>query len=375
VIGVAVVQKKQCIKNNNSFQIRWVRYARTEYAKLEPSFKKATCFAGSGGRGSGKSSLLEIIAEHFDQVIDLYGSRDNEGLAWLRHPKYKDSALLLKGGSVELDCHCAEVMNAVDFKLADLERFKMVISFASAYHSVDEEWSCLPKIIDMLGKRTHWEKPTCLIVREASSLLYSRMAIGESEQNAKAHFIHMMREMRHSGFALAMDTIRWLGIDTEARNCADFMFFKAQGIEGLPKQLRFLYRGFKPSGVQLMKKNTFIIVSKEGAIGFGRFRYPFWHKEEREDMLRLFDIRPSYKDLPFTGEQGKVGDYEHVRIIKVRLETGMGMGKVAKMIDRSSKTVFDHINAHNNMVHSVGECDKCARVGSKLAKVPIDTGE
>jgi hypothetical protein len=120
-----------------------------------------------------------------------------------------------------------------------------------------------------------------------------------------------------------------------------------------------------------MKKHMFVLVTAEGAIGFGKFKLPFWHKTEHEDLLQLFDIRPSYKDLPFTGESGKVGDYEHVRIIKVRIETGFGMGKVAKTVDRSSKTVFDHINTHNNMVHSVGECDKCARVGSNLSKVAI----
>jgi len=364
------VQKKKS-NSQASFNIKWIRYAHTESANLSNSFKKATCYASMGIRGTGKSCLLETAADHFDQIIDLYGSRDNEGLAWLRHPKYKGSALLLKGGSAQLDCNCADVKNATDFKLEDLTRYKVIISVASAYQNVDEEWNCLPKIVDMLQRRTHWDKPSCLIVREASSLLYSRMSIGESELNAKAHFIHMMREMRHSGFALAMDTIRWMGIDTEARSCANYMFFKAQGIEGLPRPVRFLYRGFKPSGIQLMKKHMFVLVTAEGAIGFGKFKLPFWHKTEHEDLLQLFDIRPSYKDLPFTGESGKVGDYEHVRIIKVRIETGFGMGKVAKTVDRSSKTVFDHINTHNNMVHSVGECDKCARVGSNLSKVAI----
>jgi hypothetical protein len=362
---------KRKSRSKLDFHIKWVRYAKTRFANLNGAFDKATCFAGSGQRGTGKSSLLELVASHYEQVIDLYGSRDNEGLAWLRHPKYRDSALLLKGASTTLDCQCAEVMDAAKFSLKDLARFKVIISCASAYRSVDEEWSALPKVVDMLGKRTHWTKPSCLIVREASSLLYSRMSIGETEQNAKAHFIHMMREMRHSGFALAMDTIRWFGIDTEARNCADFMFFKAQGIEGLPKGLRFLYRGFKPSGLQLMRPNMFVVVTKEGAIGFGKFKFPSWHKRESEDMLRIFDIRPSYGEVPFMGEQGKVGDYEHVKIVKTYLDSGVGMGKVARIVDRSSKTVNDHLHAHNNMIHSVGECDKCARVGSKLAKTPV----
>jgi hypothetical protein len=45
---------------------------------------------------------------------------------------------------------------------------------------------------------------------------------------------------------------------------------------------------------------------------------------------------------------------------------------LAKEVGRSSATIWKHINLHNNRVHAQGECDKCAGVGSELAKVVID---
>jgi len=74
-----------------------------------------------------------------------------------------------------------------------------------------------------------------------------------------------------------------------------------------------------------------------------------------------------------------VGDYEHVRIVKYRLElTGkrkgepISMDDMAKKLGRSSGTVCKHINYHNNMVHSVGECDKCDKVNAQTTKVAVD---
>lgn len=50
----------------------------------------------------------------------------------------------------------------------------------------------------------------------------------------------------------------------------------------------------------------------------------------------------------------------------------IGMEDLAKKLGKSSGTIFRHISKHNNMIHGLGECDKCARVGSEYAKVAID---
>jgi len=116
-----------------------------------------------------------------------------------------------------------------------------------------------------------------------------------------------------------------------------------------------------------MSVYAFIVISRGGPLGFGICRLPFWHKMETENMLQLFDLRPQYGELPFMADSsGKVSDYEHVRIIKCRMESELGMERLGKQIGRSSKTIFTHIHSHNNMIHAVGKCQKCERVGSKL---------
>lgn len=59
-------------------------------------------------------------------------------------------------------------------------------------------------------------------------------------------------------------------------------------------------------------------------------------------------------------KMNRVGDYEHVRIVKYRLELRgkqkgepISMNDMANKLGRSSATVLKHINYHNNMVHSV----------------------
>ena len=51
--------------------------------------KHTPTFLVLGIRGAGKSSWLESLAEYYlgkdiGSVVDLFGSRDGEGLAWLR---------------------------------------------------------------------------------------------------------------------------------------------------------------------------------------------------------------------------------------------------------------------------------------------------
>lgn len=358
----------------------WGRFARDKPAHLQEAFTKPLAFAVVGGTGAGKSALVELMASKYKKVVDIYGSRDNEGLAWLRSPGYK-KVLLLKGASAIVDCNCADVMNASDLKLEDIEAHDATISVSAFYSKLEEEWYCLTKIMEKLWHRTHWTEPWCLAIREASSLIYSRLSVGETQNMAKNYLIYVIREMRHCGFAVALDTIRWMGVDVDFRTIADYTFLKAQGIDGLPHNLRFLYRYFRPSGIMRMPVYDFVVVSRKGPIGFGMADLPAWHKQESENLLREFDIDIKYGELPHVtdGKMGtKVSDYEHVRIIKSRLtmkgKTGeaIGMEELGKKLDRSSATVFKQIARHNNMVHGVGECDKCARVRSDCAKVAID---
>lgn len=321
-----------------------------------------------GGKGEGKSSLVENVSDRYGTVIDLFGSRDNEALAWCRSPR-QDSILFVKGESVELDSRWPTV-NANDLKLSTLKEYKAIISCSAFYSSIKEEWHNLAKIVDKLWRNVTWTKPLCLVIREAANLLYSRISIGESQTQAKNYMVHVIREMRHCGFALALDSIRWFSIDVDIRSIADYTFLKAQGIEGLPDSLHFLYNWYDPYGVMRMDVTKFIIMSRKGPLGDGYATMPYWHKQEREHLMNLFDIKPEYSDMPDLGEKGSshVGDNEHVRIIQARFESHEGMEKLAEKIGRSSRTVHKHITYHNNAILTQGECDKCARVKSLLSK-------
>ena len=223
--------------------------------------------------------------------------------------------------------------------------------------------------------RLSWTDPWALIIREAANLLYSRMSIGESQTQAKNYMIYVIREMRHCGFALVLDSVRWFSIDVDVRSIADYTFLKGQGIEGLPDSLHFLYNFFEPYGVMRMGVEKFILISRKGPLGYGESTMPYWHKLENENLLKLFNINVKYDGLQETGEKGSshVGDYEHVNIIQTRFETQESMEKVAEKLCRSSRTIFKHITYHNMTIESFKECDKCARVKSLLSKQLIST--
>jgi len=356
--------------SDDVLEILWLR----GFDNIKESYgTKARVYSSVGIPGSGKSALLESIATKSPKILDLYGSRDNEGLAWLRSP-FGKSALLLTGNAVDVTCNCADVMKVSEVKLKDFERYKVIISCASFYTNMDREYYSLGRLIRMFWRRTHWDEPWFLILREAGNLLYSRMSLGDTQQLTKTQFIYVIRELRHSGISIGLDTLRWFAIDINIRHLSHYTFFKAQGVEGLPKDLNFLYRDVHPAGIRNMAVNKFLILTARGMYGTGRSKCPEWHKREREDLLTQFDIRCKYKVLPYEGDQAgmRVNDYEHVRIVKTKFEKKIGMEKLGQTLGRSSKTIHKHIHHHNNMVHALGECDKCARVGSKLAKQAID---
>lgn len=360
--------------------MKWIRFPKDPSANLKEAIKKPLAYAITGLKESGKSALAETIGFKYGRVIDIYGSRDNESLAWLRSP-LGERALLLKGNSTEVSCNCAHVANARDFNLDMIDQYDAIISAPLFYGSLEEEWHSLSVMFEKLWKRTSWDRPVCLIIREAANLLYSRLGLGENQHIAKNYIIYVLREMRHCGYAVALDTLRWHSIDIDLRSVADYTFIKACGTDGLPDSLHFVYGIYRPFSIARLKSNKFIVISNRAPVGHGSFDLPYWHKTENENMAALFDIRVSYKEMIDYGDKGTahVGDFEHVRIIKVRVEgiegkldPKSGMEKISDALGRSSKTVFAHINHHNSMIQKIGVCDKCDRVKSSYAKTSVD---
>jgi hypothetical protein len=288
-------------------------------------------------------------------------SRDNEGLAWCRSP-FKNSVLFITGDNVDVKSQW-DTKSVSEVKLSDFEKYRVVLS-CSAFHSgVEAEFHAMNQIVLTLYRRTHWEHLWFLMVREASNFIYSRLKISPNQTIAKADFLYLLREARHMGYPTGVDTLRWTGMDADARGIADYLFIKQVGVIGLPKELHFLYSYINPPSFMGMKPRIFGLISNRGPLALGHFDYPWWHKEEKEDMLKLLDIKIDAGDVPDYGNQARntVSDFEHIRLVEMYLEV-KSMQKVAKMLSRSPATVNKHISEHDAEVAKTGCCSQCKRV-------------
>lgn len=335
---------------------------------------------------SGKSSLCETLASKTDtegkgKVIDIFCSRDNEGLSWCRHDQFKNSVLLLHGDSVRISSQWDE-QRISELKLQDIVSHKTIISVPAFYANLREEWNAIDKITRLLWKRTHWTDVWTVAIREGTSLLYSRLGLGENQAQAKASFVYAIKEFRHCGCALVMDIIRYYGLDTEVRTIANYIFIKAHGIDGLPKDLEWLYRYYDLfKDIMRMQPWAFIMLTRKGGVAHGTFQYPYWHKEEHEDILKKLDIDIDVQGIVNYGEKGykTVSDFDHVHTIKARIVlngkgkktglTALSKGGTFKCQDeqitlepRSSRTIWALVENHNKDVQNQGYCQICHRL-------------
>ena len=59
-----------------------------------------------------------------------------------------------------------------------------------------------------------------------------------------------------------------------------------------------------------------------------------------------------------------VGDEEHAEIIRLYIEEGLSLEKIAEKFNRSSRTPLLHIRKHDHSVERNGFCPVCRRIGS-----------
>lgn len=348
--------------------MKWIRGR----GKLD--FRHPKTYLTLGLKDSGKSSLLEVCGTRFPKVVDLFGSRDNEGLAWCR-VNSKNEVLFLTGDAVQINGPW-DSLQLRQITLKDLEPYPVVVSVSAFYHDMDEEFYSLNKIIyKVLFKRTHWRRLWCILIREASNFLYSRIKVVKNQTIAKADFIYLLREMRHMGYSIGVDTIRWTSLDKEVRDVADYTFIKRVGTQGLPWDLHYLYGYISPQSLMNPPPWAFVVIDGRGPIGVGRFDFPQWHKKEKEDILGELDLKPKYGERIDYGDRARktVSDYEHESIMAKRAEgvgpkKRKGMGAIGDKVHRSPATVMKHIKKHNEMIRKRGTCEICLRVHSKYAK-------
>jgi len=348
----------------------WIR----GYEKL--AFHRPKIWLPVGLPGAGKSSLLESLSCRYEKTIDLFGSRDNEALAWCRAPRYSSNEILfITGDSVELSGKW-DTVPISKITLEDIQAHRLSLSAHSFYGNYEEEFYGMNQILKQFWRRVSWDKPYFLLVREAANWIYARVRLVKNQSLAKAQFIHTMRELRHGGTSIGADTIRWTSIDKEVRDVADYMFIKRVGVHGLPSDIRWLYRYIKPSSLMNPPPSVFVLVSNAGPIAMGKFEEIPWHKKEKEDIMKILGIKRVQGEIPkyAIGGRNIVSDFEHIDLIQLYLETS-SMEKVAERLGRSSRTVHDHIWAHNQGVEELGFCKRCRRAKGPHTKERIPVGD
>lgn len=212
-----------------------------------------------------------------------------------------------------------------------------------------------------------------MIVREAANLYYSRIKITQNQTAAKAEMVYLIREARHMGVAMGLDTLKYTSIDSDIRAVTDYLIFKAQGIQGLPRDLFWIYKYIDPGVLRVLKPDQFVCLHRGGALGLGVFGELGWHKQEKEHILNTLGITCEYSEEINYGENKgtfyTLGDHEHAEIIQDYLERCLSMNKIADLRGYSSGTIYNHINRHNNEVKKNGECPNCRRVSNQYAEI------
>jgi hypothetical protein len=342
-------------------QIRWIR------GRELISFNRPNSFFCIGVRGGAKSTWLETIGCHYLEkghaILDLFGSRDGEGLAWLRSPYAEDKKILLCHGENVSVKASHKTKPATKVTLSDFDAYDIVISASPLYLGPDDEFVNAALLTDKIYKRLSYKRLVYCLCREAANLFYSRLKISESQVVSKAQMTYLVREARHVGMALGLDSTRYYSIDIDIRNLSDFIILKSQGMTGLTSDLDWLYSIFEPHIIRNMPRQFFIILSKGGAVGIGEFKEIPWHKQERENILKAVGVSVEYGELiergEYRGTHSTVGDVEHAEIIKLYVDEGMSMNKIAEKLDRSSRVPHKHIHQHNSKVEGVGFCPAC----------------
>ena len=273
-----------------SIKIRWVR------GMEDININSALVILALGIRGSGKSVLLEAFAEHYlssgNNVFDMFGASSGEGLAWLRSPWVEQEnlpVLLVRGDNLSVTSSWSS-KSWKDVALHDLEANRIVISATPLYEDKDEEFRAAGSILDLLFQRFGWSKYIYLLCREASSLFYSRLKLRHDMLAAKSEGSYLLRESRHHGISLGLDTQKLTAVDSDFRVLCDYIFFKSQGIWSLPREWWFLYGYFNPTWIRNMRASQFAVISRRGSLGVGLNDLPSWHKRAREHILKALAI-------------------------------------------------------------------------------------
>ncbi len=344
-----------------SIKIKWMR------GKDRIAYDQSRIMLVLGKKGGGKSALLEGCAMRHNQIIDLLGSRDDEGLSWLRDKAEPRKALLVHGDNVDVDCswNTCKIGNMTTEKMLSSD---LIITTSSLFSSQKQKYAGVNQLTELFWGRRSFDptRPIAVVMRELSDFIFSRISQdGLNIKEAKADFIVFQRQLRHFGYSPYMDTIRWTSVDKEIRDLADYLVIKKVGSQGLPGDIRYLYKFVSPLALAALPPDKFIIVTENASIGKGMFGLPSFHKEEGIDLLTELGIELTYGEEIEESTSIKVGDKEHVEIVKF-YHDGISMEKISDKMMRSLSTVQRQIHGHDGQINKMGGCPTCTRLGCDL---------
>jgi len=333
-----IQETKTALKDCGLYIDEWVR------GEDEIDLSRPSTYLVYGGRGEGKSSLLERLAMLYHDleqstIVDIYGSRDNEGVAFCRAKDY-DNILFMVDSNIDVKCSY-DVMKINTVTLSDIGRYDVALTIPKFFSSEQHEFRGLTNIVDKLKLRESWTRPWYCLIRESGNFIYSRMAMGENNALAKAAFIRFLKEARHSGIAVGADALRPKSIDVDVREICDWLFVKALGNINLPDELWYLYSLVDPVYMATMPTNEFVVASKRRPVGMGSFTMPPFHKQENEHILNLLDIQVDEGDAPdISNKRAKRIKWEtHVAIIQLRDTQGLSFDDIQSTLRQQSPPI------------------------------------
>jgi hypothetical protein len=121
-----------------------------------------------------------------------------------------------------------------------------------------------------------------------------------------------------------------------------------------------------------MLPQYFTIISKTRALGLGEFPYPEWYKKEKENTLSNVGIKVEYGEPLYEGEYKvtfkTVSDKDYAEMIRLYVEKGLGINKIAEILGRSSRTPLVQIQRHSKALERNEFCLACRRVKSAFER-------
>jgi hypothetical protein len=377
-------------------KLKWLR------GNEEITFDHNTIWFVVGARNTGKSTLLEHIGLQYLKngysIFDMFGSRDGEGLAWLRAPETQDKKILLlknENTFIKFKREKPNVafMNWREFNVKVLEDYDVIISASLLYSNVEEEFQAVNYYLDQIYRNPLRSRKTFLVIREAANLLYARMKLNQNIQSSKGEMAYLVRESRHCNLSLGFDTQKRESVDAEIRSVVDYFLFTAQGSESLPRPLWFLYKFIKPTAMNNLPRGAFAILTRRGSVGIGSFVYHEWHKRDNENILEELGMeveRPELKpeDLIATTQGTSKPQIAYVSPkpneerekihadVCLRYFNGEGFTSISRSYGKAYADYARRIvAAHNRNIARNGFCPACKKFGNGLEKTILQRSQ